>query len=491
MNQGFKRVLTRPTPYDIVVGGFVLASLVIGALTPIMPAMAIALVVIGALAAAAVSRPLITVGLLLAMGGLPLEQLTGGEKSLLPGFGGASASGIVLVAMVALLTLVLINSSVFSRISALDAMWGLLLIVGAVSLLWAPSAIEGLRLLSKIAYPFLIYLGMRAFMVGKREQQVVLRLILAGGIVVSVWALYGFVTEGLPAFMSGGVYELTVSTTHPTPFGFYMVSLYALCYARWRHHAGARGYAALAVLFAAEAIMSQSRMAMFGVVLITVLVELALSRSSTRWLKAAAVGFALVAIGGATILSFPQLQEGVFYRPQSLSSSPAEIIESLNDQGRGNINRAMTRHLVNEESLVYGEGLGSSTVALQTGELGDLGGVGVAHNEYMRLLYETGGVGLAVAIVAFITLMVTAWRVSQRMSVEYQWLGAAAFGLSVCYVIFSVTDNVLDYYNTFAQFVFFALGAALAMDAVARETAGSQASADAVPPAGSPGEVSA
>jgi hypothetical protein len=35
----------------------------------------------------------------------------------------------------------------------------------------------------------------------------------------------------------------------------------------------------------------------------------------------------------------------------------------------------------------------------------------------------------------------------------------------VCYVVFAITDNVLDYYNTFAQFVFFALGASLAMEA--------------------------
>ena len=65
-------------------------------------------------------------------------------------------------------------------------------------------------------------------------------------------------------------------------------------------------------------------------------------------------------------------------------------------------------------------------------------------------------------------LVGAAWRVSQRMGAEHRWLGAAAFGLSVCYVVFAITDNVLDYYNTFAQYAFFALGAALAMDAVSK-----------------------
>ena len=272
-----KGLVRRPAPYAYVVAACLLVSLFIGILTPIMPAMAVALVVIGALAAAAFSQPLIAVALLLAMGGMPLEQLTGGEKSLLQGFGGASASGIVLVAMVGLLSIVLLNSKAFSRISFLDGVYGVLLIAGAASILWAPVPLEGFRVLAKMAYPFLIYLAVRSFMSGERQRDTVVRLVLLGGVIVAVWAFYGFLTVGLSAFMHGGVYNLTVSTTHPTPFGFYNVCLFALCYSRWRQH-GSRGFAALAVLFAVEAIMSQSRMAMFGVVLVAVLVELALSR---------------------------------------------------------------------------------------------------------------------------------------------------------------------------------------------------------------------
>lgn len=465
MSEGAARTIRRPAPYAYVVLACVLVSLVIGVLTPVMPAMAVALVVVGALAVAAVSKPLVAVALLLAIGGLPLEQLTGGEKSLLTGFGGASASGVVLVAMVGLLTLVLINSKALSRVSFLDGAFGALLALAAVSILWAPAPLEGFRVLSKMAYPFLIYLAVRSFMTGPRERDLVVRVVLFGGIVVAVWAFWGFVTVGLPVFTSGGIYNLTVSTTHPTPFGFYNVALFALCYARFRQH-GTRGFAVLAALFAVSAIMSQSRMAMFGVVLVAVLVEIALSRSSTRWLRAALVGALLVTVGGVTILSVPRLQEGVFYRPQSLRSSPAEIVGSLNDQGRGKIADAMVTELAYNGTWLFGEGLGSSTVALQQGTLGaDLGGVGVAHNEYVRLFYETGVVGIVFALVAFAALVAAAWRVSQRMSAEHRWLGAAAFGLALCYVVFAITDNVLDYYNTFSQFVFFALAAALAMEA--------------------------
>lgn len=467
MSDGRTKPVRRPAPYAYVVLACVLVSLFIGTLTPIMPAMAVALVVVGALAVAAVSQPLVAVALLLAIGGLPLEQLTGGEKSLLPGFGGASASGVVLVAMVGLLTLVLINSKALSRISFLDGAFGILLAVAAASILWAPVPLEGFRVLSKMAYPVLVYLAVRSFMTGTKERDLVLRVVLFGGIVVAVWAFWGFATVGLPVFLSGGIYNLTISTTHPTPFGFYNVALFALCYARFRQH-DLRGFAALAALFALEAIMSQSRMAMFGVVLVAVLVEIALSRSSTRWVRAALVGALLVTIGGVTILSVPRLQEGVFYRPQSLRSSPAEIVDSLNDQGRGKIADAMVTELFYNGTWLFGEGLGSSTVALQQGTLGaDLGGVGVAHNEYVRLFYETGVVGVLFALAAFAALVGAAWRVSQRMASEHRWLGAAAFGLSVCYVVFAITDNVLDYYNTFSQFVFFALAAALAMETAA------------------------
>jgi hypothetical protein len=170
----------------------------------------------------------------------------------------------------------------------------------------------------------------------------------------------------------------------------------------------------------------------------------------------------------------------VFYTPQSLRSSPAEIVDALNDQGRGKVADAMVVHLVNQEALAYGEGLGSSWIALQFGELGDLGGAGVAHNEYVRLLYETGLLGLVVAVVAFAAFVFAAWKASQHMAEEHRWLGAAAFALSVCYVVFSITDNVLDYYNTFSQFAFFALAAALAMERVSAAEREARAS---VPPA--------
>ena len=61
--------------------------------------------------------------------------------------------------------------------------------------------------------------------------------------------------------------------------------------------------------------------------------------------------------------------------------------------------------------------------------------------------------------------------------------------LLVSYVVFSITDNVLDYYNTFAQYVFFALGAALAMEAAEKTIRSSAETDDAEAEALPSGEV--
>ena len=455
----------------------VLASVAIGALSSLVPALAIAGVLAAGLLVAALASPLTSIALLLAIGGLPLEGLTGGEKSLFQGFGGASVSGIILIAMVAVLLLVFVSGRVPLRVSLVDGALLLMLAVAAVSIVHAPAPLEGVRVFTKILYPVLIFLAVRSYLGGERQRDYVMRFIIAGGLAVSAWALWGLFTDGLPVYLSGTAYRMTVATTHPTPFGFYMVTLFALCYPRWRHDR-TWGIAALSALFGLQAVLSMSRMAILGVALVIILTEVALTRRPTRWLRAGVVAVLLVGAGVSVVLSTPSLQEGVFYSPQSLSSDPTELFESLNDQGRGAVRDAMIADTTRAGTWLLGQGLGASTVALDSGALGDLGGVGVAHDEYLRLVYETGLVGLVVAVIAMLAVVVTAWRTSQALPERDRWIGVAAFSLSVCYMLFAATDNVFDYYNTFSQYGYFALGAAMAL----ATAPGSPQEADAAEP---------
>jgi O-antigen ligase len=116
---------------------------------------------------------------------------------------------------------------------------------------------------------------------------------------------------------------------------------------------------------------------------------------------------------------------------------------------------------------LLGSGLGSSTIGFSLGIFVG-GGVGVAHNEYLRLLYETGIVGVVVSVLSVLALLAAAWRSAHRLDDSRRWIGAVAVCLVLCYAAFGVTDNVIDYYNVFSQYPFFATGAAVAMAVASR-----------------------
>jgi O-antigen ligase len=111
-------------------------------------------------------------------------------------------------------------------------------------------------------------------------------------------------------------------------------------------------------------------------------------------------------------------------------------------------------------SPLVGIGLGGSTGILMTTYGGAMGGV--IHNEYLRLLVDTGVIGtalFALAVLVWGGAMIAVGRKGDKQAREF---ALPAFAGILAWAVLSVTDNVFDYYAPFTQYIGFLCAGALA-----------------------------
>jgi O-antigen ligase len=81
------------------------------------------------------------------------------------------------------------------------------------------------------------------------------------------------------------------------------------------------------------------------------------------------------------------------------------------------------------------------------------------HNEYLRLLYETGIVGLTLFLFVNLILMGNLIKlIKASANGDVRVTAVVAFTTLVIYMVVAITDNPLDYYMMFAQYVFAYVG---------------------------------
>jgi len=98
--------------------------------------------------------------------------------------------------------------------------------------------------------------------------------------------------------------------------------------------------------------------------------------------------------------------------------------------------------------VLYGAGL-ETTGAYSA----QMWGPGVIHNEYLRILLETGIIGFGLWLTSYLLLtvqLIRTWR--NRVTCRSHWpiLALAALGF---YAAFCTSDNGLDYFGPIAQYV--------------------------------------
>jgi len=432
------------------------------------PWMATGVVVGGTILCLLILRPKLILGLMLALGPFDLSFMTGGFKALLPGLGGLDMNGIRLIGVVAGLgALALVERDMVRHALGRYGRWYVVFLTfAAATLLYTPARVEGLRLLFKLAYPFMLFVAVLAMVRTREELE---RL--------TDWTLWGAIAIALvlnPIYVLAGGYEVDLAGrvrvhgvgAHENPFSFYLLVVTLISFTRYSVRGQLR-YLALCGVFGVWMALTLTRITLLaGMAGLTgAALYAALIARNYRAVTAAGI------IGGAlaTVLVPVALERSLGYIPTAselwrLLTDPVAFWESVNWQGRQIIWPVLFRMFL--ASPIVGNGLGASTVFLIETFQGAMGGV--IHNEYLRLLIDTGIVGatlFAIAVLSWLTGVLRAGRNDDPLAREF---AMPAFAAIVAWVFIAATDNAFDYYAPFTQYIGFLCAGALAAASLAQ-----------------------
>jgi hypothetical protein len=408
-------------------------------------------------------RPLLALKLMLLSGGMPLDTIgmdanNPAQKPLLTDLGGTSIDGLrlVLVSTVLLFLCARVGCRKMSRYLWLYV--GFLAILGS-TLLFSPSRIDGLRIVLKVLYPFLILLASLVFLKTREDIWSAVRYWIAGGITASVIGLALLVVRGSQSLVVDGDFRYTSGLTHSNPYSMYMLMLFLLCYSIWRK-LGNTGYGWLALVFSIQAVLCNSRITWAATLLGVTLLEASWGKGLKKWMRTVTLSASATAALILMIWCTPTLQQRVFSDGFDSGAPAAEMAANINTAGRLVLWHELFEDYW-EHNRWIGQGAGSSDNFLRSyGEIGI-----VPHNEYLRILHDAGVVGLASFVVATTALFVLLrFLITGPLggTATALFIQVAVAGLGA-YLVECLTDNPLQYYLEFTQYVFFLIGVSIVL----------------------------
>ena len=463
-------VLDRPRRDWVEVAVYAFAPVIAlgaGALVSRSWPLVVAGVMAGAVLLVALSRPKWLLAFVVITGCLPLNFVTEGQRSVLSSAGGSTVSGVLLVVYVGVLGVVLIaNRQLVGGLAvfAIPLVW---VAWATFTLVYTDWADEGIRLAFKLWYPFLV--GIMAYYWCRRPGGVrdIRMWWYVGFVLVTVIALLRLAVVGAAAFAEDGLYRYS-SFSHPSPFSFFMLVTFTFAYALWSS-SRRRLDGVVALVAAVQVVASLTRISIAALV-VSILVMTVLHMSSPwRVLRGVLIALAVVAVLVMGLLASPTLQSRVFFEPVSSVGEMVANPDNLDTKGRDAVWSAIITDYDSGDTA-GGRGLGSSTRLFRLGEIaGSLAGKTAAvHNEYLRVLYEQGALGLTVFIAMLVgSFAFLASCVRRGRGLERALLSAAAAAVAA-YAIVAITDNALDYYNIMGQYVVLLAAMGLALRSLRR-----------------------
>lgn len=437
--------------------GVAIGAVTLAALMAHAPELTVAAVLGVALLGVTLRWPFGVLTALLVLGPVDLSLLTGGLKDLVPGLGRLDMNGIRLVAA----------SAGFGAVILLDPkLRGLLVRPPAlifvaflawcgVTLLWSPDPLEGLRLWLKMAWPLVVFLLVAHPDRTPEDVGRMVSWVLAGAFLLLILNPF-FVALGGVDVDSGGRMRVGGLGIHQNPFSFYLLTIILIASARFLVQ-GLRRDVLLVALALGWMGLTLTRITLLaGLVTLFFVGVVALWRERNVKLGLA-VGAALavlvvVFVPFALLRTFGEIPTWSGF--MELVRDPLVLYQTVNLEGREVLWAIV--YTAWTDSPWVGGGMGAARFALLSQLPPEVGSV--PHNEYLRLGADAGWVGLTLAAATTVALGRAA--LSRATHARNPWTLPALSALLVWAVV-SITDNALDYYAPFTQFVGFLVAAAV------------------------------
>ncbi len=367
-------------------------------------------------------------------------------------------SAVWLLTLILLSCIALIHSGAFRLRLSSPELWYLCFLGWcAFEAVRSDSLSFALRMLLKLIFPLLVMLLARATIVTSRQAIDVLRAITLVALIA--FLLIGGVTQ---RFVPAVTWTVEPMFWVAAAFADYAALMCVLSLTCWRLF-GERRYLVLAVLLGASSLFVSNRTGILAT-------AAGVSVFCVCEFRVKAVPL-LIVLYTSTLLAFfalPSVRDRMFLRGQEIDARELLLrpdrlpLENIDSSGRFTMWGVVLKNFF-WPSPVLGSGLGSTQ---QWFYGGNYGAIRVEHSEYVRLLSDTGLVGLGLYLLSIASAMLSVGRIfrsSQTRLVYY--LGMFTFCSFPAYAVCMALDNVLNYTLCSAQYPFAFTGITLGLHA--------------------------
>lgn len=266
---------------------------------------------------------------------------------------------------------------------------------------------------------FMVYVLVVDLMRARGDMRWLIRVMLLSAIVPIAVGIQQFIT-GEGNTQSPGLVRIYGTFVHPSPYAFYLVQLLPLALVFFIHTESKFARIILAVGIPAAVFCiyeAQTRGAWVGVVVATMV----FLSSRARW----------------TLIFVPLIAGALFFGVPSIRARFNEASESTGSVTWRQEQWVEALRLASPAQLVT-VGRGLSSVNVETGNL--------THNEYIRLLVETGMAGLVTMFVIYRGLFQLAMKAYRDAPSQYERDLTLAFLMAlVSRVVIALSDNIIIY----------------------------------------------
>lgn len=317
---------------------------------------------------------------------------------------------------------------------SLTVSYGIFLALFALSIQWAPDLHWAVRFVTRLAAPFFTYLIISDMLDTKMERQLVAALYASSAVPI-VYGYYQWIT-GTGNDVTEGYNRVNSSFFHPAHFGMYLDFLFCLAYSEFLSPHIKNKSIRLVYLGMLVSLQIATYTRITWVCMLFAFMYLSWMYKKRSYILVATV------IGAFVLLGFGQ---GILSRVTSVG-------DTLGGADVYDLNTSVGWRLYFWEQILLriwdhpwlGFGAGSSVM------LGvELFGVEAApHNGYLRVLYETGFIGLAAFLYVLFRMLYQGFRlIRASKDVRVTFISHIYVAMTGIYILLNTTDNILEYYE--------------------------------------------